>query len=99
MEPAADRRAVHNDRVKLLQFQAQLIQGQIGPLRQSPAYPTSQPLQFARPPSIALRFGQKPARFPTQFDHVIDEFRRNQEMPGRLSVTMPFINKSDDTLS
>lgn len=99
VEPTADRGSVHHDAVKARQFQAQLIQGQITPLRQTPAPPIMQSVQLARPPQIALRFRQKRARFPAKLDHVVDEFRRHTEMPGRLPVTMPFVNISDDTLS
>ena len=99
MEPTADCRAVHRDVVKLRQFQAQFIQGQFALFRHTRAHPTIQTLQLPRPPQIALRLRQKRARFPAQFDHVIDEFRRNKEMPGRLPVTVPFVNKSHDPLS
>ena len=75
MEPTPDRGAVYRDVVKLHQFQAQFIQGQLAPFRQTPAHPTIQILQLPRPPQIALRFRQKRPRFPAQFDHVIDEFR------------------------
>ena len=99
MEPAADRRAVHRDVVKLFQFQTQFIQGRIAPLRQTRAHPGRQSVQLAGAAQITLPFRRKRARLPAQLDHVIDEFRRNPEMPGRLSVTMTLIDKGHDTLS
>lgn len=99
MEPPADRRAVHRDVVKLFQFQTQFIQGQIAPLSQARAHPGRQSVQLAGSAQITLPFRRKRVRLPAQLDHVIDEFRRNPEMPGRLSVTMTLIDKGDDTLS
>ena len=75
MQPTADRRAVHPNVVKPRQFQAQLIQGQITPIRQAPAYPRRQPGQLAGAAQITLLFWRKTARFRAQIDHVIDEFR------------------------
>ena len=99
MEPTADRRTVHRDIVKLFQFQTQLVQGRIAPLRQTRAHPGLKSIQLAGSAQIALPLRQKPARLSAQLDHVIDEFRRNPKMPGRLPVTMPLIDKGDDTLS
>ncbi len=99
MEPTTDRRAVYRDVMKPRQFQAQLIQGQIAPLPQTGAHPGRQAVQLAGPSQIALPLGQKRAGLPAQLDHVIDEFRRNPEMPGRLPVTMTFVNKRDNTVS
>lgn len=99
MEPTANRRAVHRDAMTQRQFQAQFVQGRIAPLRQACAHPVPQSVKLAGSAQIALPFRQKGACFPAQFDHVIDEFRRNPEMSGRFSMTMPFLNKSDDTLT
>ena len=99
MEPTTDRRAVHREVVKLCQLQTQFIERQIAPFRQTRAHPGRQSVQLAGSAQIALPLRQKPARLPAQLDHVIDEFRRNPEMPGRLPVTMTLIDKGNDTLS
>ena len=54
MQPATDRRTMHRDPVKLRQFQAEFIQGQIAPLRQTRTSPVLQTVQLARPAKIAL---------------------------------------------
>jgi hypothetical protein len=99
LEPTADRGTVRRNLVDLGQFQADFIQGQIAALAKTPAHPARQFIQLACPTQIALPLRQKPARLPTQFDHVIDEFRRNSEMTGRLSMTMAVVNKTDNAFS
>lgn len=99
MQPMADRGAVHLDTVNPLKLQTQLVQGQIAPRRQACADPGAQTSQLAVPTQIALRFRRKRTRFTAQFDHVIDEFRRNPEMTRRFPVAVPFVDKANNTLS
>lgn len=82
--------------MSLFQFQPQLVQRQIAPFAQPPTDPRFQAPQLAGPPQIALPFGRKRTRLATKLDHVINEFRRNPEMPRRLPVAMTLIDKSNN---
>ena len=87
---------MYRDRVSRRQLHAQFVERQIAPFGQPPADPCVQTKQFAGAPRMTLRFRLKTARLPAQLDHVVDEFRRNPVMPGRLAMAAPFVNKADN---
>ena len=73
---------------------ADLVERQTGMRPQQPHDPRVMTAQLA-PPRIALPLGVKRSGLPLQLDHVVDEFRRNPEMPRRRAVAVAFIDKGN----
>jgi len=97
MQPAADGCPMHMQTLLGGKRIADLVQRQTGACaRQSPD-PRVIAAQLA-PPRIALPLGFKRSSCGLQFDHVIDELRRNPKVPRRSAVAMPFFNHGDNAV-
>ncbi len=96
VQPVADRGAVNRHALRLLQFQAQLVQSQIAFPGQPGPHPASQIAQLAASALVALRLGIKPSGLAPQLDHVVHKLRGCPEMPRRFAVCIPLVNKRNN---
>ena len=72
-----------------------LVQRQVTLDRQSIPQPATERGQFAHG-MIALRLGSKTAGIAFEDHHVIHEARRYPEVPRRLAMSMPLLDKGND---
>lgn len=78
------------------QFCHDLVQSQIPFDRQPLSQPTVERRELAFG-MVALRLRSKPATLALEDHHVVHKTRRHPEVPGRLAMPMPFLNKGDHT--
>ncbi len=99
VQPVADRGAVDRHALRLLQFQAQLVQSQIAFPGQPGPHPAAQPAQLAASSLVALRLGIKRPGLTPKLDHIVHKLRRNPEMPRCFAMGIPLVNKRNNALT
>ncbi len=107
VQPVADRGTVDRHALRLLQFQAQLVQRQVAFPGQPGPHPASQLAQLAAAAPVAprssrgqaLRLGIEPSGLAPQLDHVVHKLRRCPEMPRRFAMAISLINKRNNALT
>lgn len=82
--------------MNVFQLTPDLITCQITAFRKKGAHPAFKRPQLAPIPMVALTPWFNRAGFLSKFDHIVDEFRRNTEMPGRFTMTVPLVYKGDN---
>lgn len=96
VQPFADRSAMHAHAVGGVQLGADLIQRQVALDRQTIPHPTRVGGQLALG-MIALFSRHKAPAFALQDHLVIDELRRNPEVPRRFTMPAPLLHKRDNS--
>jgi len=87
---------MHRHAMPCGQFCHDLVQRQVAPDRQPLPQPVAVRGELALG-MVALRLRRKPAALALQDHHVVHKTRRHPEMPRRLAMPVPFLNKSDHT--
>lgn len=95
VQPSADRTAMHRHRVDRAHFRNDLVQRQVTLGRQPVPHPAGVAGQLALR-TIALLSRDKAPAFALQDHHVIDELRRNPEVPRRFTMPVPLLDKGDN---
>jgi hypothetical protein len=96
VQPFADRAAMHAHAMHRGEFGHDLVQRQITLDHQPVPHPTDVGGQLALG-MIALFSRRKAPAFALQDHHVIDELRRNPEVPRRFPMSVPLLHKRDNT--
>ncbi|WP_245853527.1 hypothetical protein [Maliponia aquimaris] len=99
MQGAPDGAAVNVDAMDLGQFHGQFVERDLTPGGDAGLDPTGYARQLAMPAAIPLPpWCQRPG-FAAQLDQLVDEFRRQPEVPRRLAVPVTLVYIRDNPRS
>ena len=94
VQPSADRTAMHRHAMNRGQLGYDLVQRQVTLDRHPIPKPAAVGRQLALG-MIALRLGEKTASLALQDHHVVHKTWRHPEVPRRLAMPVPLLDKGD----
>jgi len=95
VQPFADRSAMHRHTMHCGHFCHDPIQRQVALGSQPLAQPRGERGQLALR-MVTLNFREQATALAFQNDHVVHKARRHPKVPGRLTMTVPLLDKGDD---